>query len=504
MSDSDTETFHGDIVVGSRIIDYLSSGLYESPASCLKELVNNSYDADAKTVHVLVKPDADTIAIEDDGLGMTKDDFVRHFGRISESYKREGNDHTPSGRPKIGKIGIGFIAANELCDVMEIYSTVKGSEELLHVVIDFGVMRNPDDLRRVEGDEEGFKKGDYAGEVSLDVAASEHFTKIYLKKIRGPARESLVGAAPPLPDMRAQTIYGLRPETIRDRLANLDTWSSLDDYSRTRLGVALNVPVAYPERWVPESSEGEVSRFTKRIDGLGFEVIYDGSRLEKPVVLDEQRDRPGHLLRTYKFEGERVALEGYLFARHGILKPTEMNGVLIRIRNAAVGEYVRDFIDFPSGTGQLFQRWVSGEIYADDRLEEALNIDRKTLRETHPAYVELKQWLHATLTSFLSETRNVLYQRSSEERAVVRTERSAKAIRDVADAASKRISPEVGNAIRNAWTPEPTAKKAETKRFDRNYSVAEFYDIATEIAAEVLPAEQAAAFIEALNRRLSG
>ncbi len=34
--------FKGEIVVASRIVDYLSSGLYESPAACLKELVNNA------------------------------------------------------------------------------------------------------------------------------------------------------------------------------------------------------------------------------------------------------------------------------------------------------------------------------------------------------------------------------------------------------------------------------------------------------------------------------
>jgi hypothetical protein len=50
---------------------------------------------------------------------------------ISESHKRDDADVTMLGRPKIGKIGIGFIAANEICDVMEIISTKAGSTELL-------------------------------------------------------------------------------------------------------------------------------------------------------------------------------------------------------------------------------------------------------------------------------------------------------------------------------------------------------------------------------------
>jgi len=132
VNDNDA-IFSGEIKVAARIIDHLSSGLYESPAACLKELINNSFDADAKRVDVFVKPDANQIIIADDGIGLNKEEFQLHFESISESHKRDVSDTTPSGRPKIGKIGIGFIAANEICNVMEIESTKKGSNELLKV-----------------------------------------------------------------------------------------------------------------------------------------------------------------------------------------------------------------------------------------------------------------------------------------------------------------------------------------------------------------------------------
>src|SRR3954453_15780924 len=92
----------GEITVSSSIVDYLSSGLYESSAACLKELVNNSYDADASLVNVFVKPDADRIIIEDDGTGFTKTEFVEHFSHVSESAKRDTSDATSSGRKKLG------------------------------------------------------------------------------------------------------------------------------------------------------------------------------------------------------------------------------------------------------------------------------------------------------------------------------------------------------------------------------------------------------------------
>src|SRR5436305_12509487 len=104
MADHADRHFSGEIVVASRIVDTLSSGLYETPAACLKELINNSYDADAGQVKVHVRPDAELIIIEDDGHGMCRADFERHFKRIAESHKRDESDTTDEGRPKIGKI----------------------------------------------------------------------------------------------------------------------------------------------------------------------------------------------------------------------------------------------------------------------------------------------------------------------------------------------------------------------------------------------------------------
>ena len=96
--------FQGEIRVAARIIDYLSSGLYQTPAACIKELINNSFDADARHVAIFVKPDADRIIIEDDGEGLSKAEFQTHFAQIAESQKRSSGESTISGRRKIGKI----------------------------------------------------------------------------------------------------------------------------------------------------------------------------------------------------------------------------------------------------------------------------------------------------------------------------------------------------------------------------------------------------------------
>jgi hypothetical protein len=232
------KTFSGTITVASRIVDQLSSGLYESPAACLKELINNSYDADASHVDVLIKPDADRILIEDDGFGMSQGEFLRHFTRISESHKRDDGDTTPKGRKKIGKIGIGFIAANEICDTMEIFSTKGGSRELLHVEIHFDRMREDPAKRRQKGDD--FAKGDFSGEVT-EAEEGRHYTQIILKRIRAP--ELFVGETNRSKSGKVRTLYGLGVESAEKELSdpNLATWSEFDSYSQNCLECARRV-----------------------------------------------------------------------------------------------------------------------------------------------------------------------------------------------------------------------------------------------------------------------
>ena len=86
----------GNIKVNSKIIDDLSSGIYSSPASCIKELVNNSYDAEAKNVVIRIKPLDDSITIIDDGVGMNAEDFANNFAWISKSNKRNDGELSPN------------------------------------------------------------------------------------------------------------------------------------------------------------------------------------------------------------------------------------------------------------------------------------------------------------------------------------------------------------------------------------------------------------------------
>jgi hypothetical protein len=492
-------TFSGVITVASRIVDILSSGLYESPAACLKELLNNSYDADAQNVNVFVKPDADRIIIEDDGLGMSHDEFVNHFKRISESHKREHGSFTPSGRPMIGKIGIGAIAANEICDVMEIYSTKAGSPELLRVNIDFKRMRSdPIERRRTDGD---IEKADYFGEI-LTTDVDSHYTHVFLTSVRGEAREILAGAGRPSASAATRSLYGLGPESIVERLSDplLRSWSQFDLYSETLLRVALSVPVPYYSGWIAARLRRRVRRFEVETAALNFHVRYDGSPLGKPAVL--RSGGKDAFINHFLYNGSAVAAKGYFYVQHGAVRPQDINGLLIRIRHAAVGGYDSTFLGFPSSEGALFQKWISAEVWADDRLEEALNIDRKTLRITHPAYVELQKAVHAHLSRLMKKTRSAIYQAGNVERKHVKAKAT---IRDLKELSQKQIAPVSKKAARElvkSWRGVNDDVRLE-RRLLRRFDVTELYRIVLEVAAEVISGKQLEQFIQKLTRRLT-
>jgi hypothetical protein len=112
--------------ISYRIIELFSEGLYSSPHKAIEELVSNSFDAGATHVHVILAPDrADpnaTIAVIDDGTGMTPADLRQHW-LIGVSNKRQ-LPNPPSGRHQIGKFGIGklatFVLAKQLTHVCKV------------------------------------------------------------------------------------------------------------------------------------------------------------------------------------------------------------------------------------------------------------------------------------------------------------------------------------------------------------------------------------------------
>ncbi|MFA6835465.1 MAG: ATP-binding protein [Fibrobacteraceae bacterium] len=110
------------------ILNHLGKNLYRSLITVLGEAISNSWDADAKNVHIYIDKDKSQLIIQDDGLGMTSDDFQNHFLKIGYSKRINDNNKSQGGRPYIGRKGIGKLALLSCAQKLTIITRTSSSE----------------------------------------------------------------------------------------------------------------------------------------------------------------------------------------------------------------------------------------------------------------------------------------------------------------------------------------------------------------------------------------
>lgn len=122
-----------------RVLARITDGIYRQPASALRELIANAFDADATEVHIQTDaPRFDSITVRDNGRGLSRKALAHVIHHIGGSPKRTMrgaeldvvDEHNPylskSGRRVIGKIGIGLFSVAQLTAHFQIISKVKG------------------------------------------------------------------------------------------------------------------------------------------------------------------------------------------------------------------------------------------------------------------------------------------------------------------------------------------------------------------------------------------
>lgn len=93
------------------ILELLGPSLYTNIYYIIAELIANAYDADAHNVYVIDKKDS--IVVEDDGKGMsyTDGDIDKYLNVARVSRKSKEDEVTDLGRKKMGRKGVGKLAA---------------------------------------------------------------------------------------------------------------------------------------------------------------------------------------------------------------------------------------------------------------------------------------------------------------------------------------------------------------------------------------------------------
>lgn len=106
-----------EVRIGPQFLNLFSEHLYSSPNKAFEELISNSWDAGATTVHVYVPNDLTrseaTIWVLDNGESMDVEGF-RALWSVATSSKRINPN--PNGRKPIGKFEVGKLATYLLAD----------------------------------------------------------------------------------------------------------------------------------------------------------------------------------------------------------------------------------------------------------------------------------------------------------------------------------------------------------------------------------------------------
>ncbi|MDX1774177.1 ATP-binding protein [Oceanihabitans sediminis] len=138
--------------VDAGVIDRLGTELVARQETAVSELVKNSYDADAVKV-TLKFEDSDSIGgtlfIDDDGLGMTKDQLINGFMRISSTDKLRNPLSERYNRKRAGQKGIGRFAVQRLGEKLTITTQTLNDDFALVLTIDWNKYQGDKDLANI-------------------------------------------------------------------------------------------------------------------------------------------------------------------------------------------------------------------------------------------------------------------------------------------------------------------------------------------------------------------
>ena len=403
-----------DIKVSSKILGHISAGIYRTPGGAIKELVSNAFDADATRVAITTNwPSFDIITCRDNGNGMTQDKFERIMTQeIGNSTKpglidEFGDNVTNRGRPIVGWLGIGMLGVAQICHEFKLISHNKKKQSAFRASIRLGDFRGEEehDISQEQPIEVGkfmIESIDYDPiKAGTYVIASDMRTAFVTK-----FRKTLNDNPLPLPSKFSAFLKEIhRARSVK----------TLSDYWQMVWELTVACPIPYkdggPFDWDKIEVESELKtqliELQKGLSGYQFEVVVDGLSLRKPnqfplfsPLLPKKKHTKGRLFSLHKIVevyGGTLKLSGYIYLQYSrAVEPMELRGLLIRLRNTAIGSYDSTLFQYPRVPSPRFN-WLSGEIYVEGNLELALNIDRDSFNELHPHFVTLKKIIHDLL-----------------------------------------------------------------------------------------------------------
>ena len=436
--------------VSVQIIKHISSGLYRSPASAIKELISNSFDADAQNVNIEFhfsydrngKLFLDYIRIKDDGFGMDLKTLEYVFTHIGGSSKGKSEEKTPGGRDIIGRLGIGMLSVAATCRSFVVRTKKKDEEREYSAKISLSFF---DDLLQLTKSMDKFSIGNVVLN-SRSVEGFDQYTIVEINDFRPPFlsnimdgigqsyffQEHLILNSNEAEDLQYEKYF----EGFLEKLSNEEKLLSLPILDQIIATVGLMSPVEYLSngpvkpyitmedgsiREIPGTNDKNYLYIKEKLKKLDFAVIteiytdYQGVgssnrfKIFKPLLYPTKRDLEEKGIEkldsyVYALEPKKAAIEnepgetvntlimGYVYHQNARILPHEYRGILFRVYNVAIGDYFRDELRLYSENPVVLHQTMV-EIYLDEGFQTIVNLDRESLFEGARSYQYLRAYL---------------------------------------------------------------------------------------------------------------
>jgi hypothetical protein len=321
------------ISVDKRIVQVLSGSTYENFPKAVREIVTNSYDADATEVRITCDEVKQTLTVSDNGTGMSENDLDLYF-RIAGRH-REKTPQTKSGRDIVGQFGVGFLSIFPFCNEFRIESKRKGAEEVVFARIPTARYFTSEN-RLVDVNEIMIEGGTISGKAA---DKEKSYTTI---KLNGFTK---------LTEAFFSKKYGSRRKK--------NSIAKYDGFQRLIWQLEEDLPLRYEDTAIEE--------IIRPSHGAPMQVFANGRELLRrtygKTVLDKHKG-------SYE-ECGKIKFRFVILSDYQAVQPAEAR--FLKIRNLNIG--VGDRTDFGSGTRSRLHH-LSGEIHILEGLNDLIAVNR--------------------------------------------------------------------------------------------------------------------------------
>ncbi len=344
------------ISVDKRIVQVLSGNTYENFPKATRELVMNSFDADATEVRIDIDESQQSISILDNGTGMNETDLDLYF-RIA-GRRREKTPCTKSGRMIVGQFGVGFLAVFPFCREFRIESKRKGDAQ--------GVFASIPTARYFTSDSRLLDVSDIEIEGGAIAISSTDREKSY----------TLIEMKGFTPLTKA---FFSKDNGVHKRKNSIRNYDGLE---RLIWNLEEDLPLQFEDE--------AIEAIMQSSDGAPLKVFVNGRELLRRTygksVLDKHRGQ-------FQVFG-RIKYRYVILTNYRPVSPEEARFLKMRNLNVGVGERTTFGVG-PTGPRSRLQH-LSGEIHVLEGLNELLAVSRDQFNYS-PDYENMKEFFAGKL-----------------------------------------------------------------------------------------------------------